>query len=116
MLLPAHVKLREHSRQSGSHISKLLDEAYNDACWNMTFPWERRRRTLRYAERPVMYALHASILMLVHGTNRGDYSHSPRQPPISSSSVRLRTVHQCRYLSHQSLTYQAPGSSHRRVG
>jgi hypothetical protein len=46
------IELREHSRESGSHISKLLDETYNGACLHMTFLWERRRAYLVLCRTP----------------------------------------------------------------
>jgi hypothetical protein len=39
-LVGVELLVREHSRESGPHISKLLDETYNSVCLHMAFPWE----------------------------------------------------------------------------
>jgi len=54
MSAPVGVELlvREHSRESGPHISKLLDETYNGACLHMGFPWEQRRAYLVLCRTP----------------------------------------------------------------
>jgi hypothetical protein len=70
---------------------------------------------LCYAECPMMYALRVPIEMSIHRTESLDCSHSPRQPPILYSLVRL-VSHQGCYLMQQGSTCQVPESSHKLAG
>lgn len=52
MLGMADIELRNHSRERGSHICKLLDETYNGICLHRTFPVERKRAYLVLCRMP----------------------------------------------------------------
>ena len=52
MLGMADIELRNHSRESGPYVSKLLDETYNGLCLHETFPGARRRAYLVLCRMP----------------------------------------------------------------
>jgi len=57
MLGMAYIELRNHSRERGPHICKLLDETYNGICFTGHFLGSEGVHTLCCAECPRMYVL-----------------------------------------------------------
>lgn len=48
----ADIELRNHSREGGPYVSKLLNETYNGLCLHETFLGERRRAYLVLCRMP----------------------------------------------------------------
>ena len=86
-------KLRNHSRECGPYISKLLNEAYNGICLYVVFPTERTRAYLVLCRiRPDVYSTRENQEIRTIERERIVVTrrYSPRRSSTSNSSARLR--------------------------
>jgi len=115
MLGMEDVELRNHSRERGPYISKLLDETYNGMWLYKSFPGERRRAYLVLCSMP--------LDVRSGRTNRdvGIQNGKRGMRPLTPSTTHFKfnsppCVHQHCSLTQQRITYRVPESGHRLVG